>query len=266
MIPQIIHYCWLSNDPIPDQLQEYIKTWKKFLPDYEFILWDFNRFNKNSSIWVQEAFSKKKYAFAADYIRIFAVYHYGGFYLDSDVEILKSLNNLLHLKAAICWQSENDGFEAACFGAEKGAPWLKKCLDYYKNRHFILSDGKIDIKPLPRIMEETLRKANYRIKSVFSLNEAVQSEDTNTLAILPSSFFSPKSFKTRLINVTEQTYSIHHFAASWVNPYDNQSIIGKILVFLHLPPIGEIWRFFHLPDTNIRGRLFKKRKQQNKKG
>ena len=75
MIPKIIHYCWLSNDPIPKDLQKYMKTWKEKLPDYEFMLWDFNRFNINSSIWVKQAFEAKKYAFACDYIRLYAVYH-----------------------------------------------------------------------------------------------------------------------------------------------------------------------------------------------
>ena len=81
MIPKIIHYCWLSNNPIPSKLQEYMESWKKQLPDYEFILWNFERFDINSSIWVKQAFEAKKYAFAADYIRLFAVYHYGGIWI-----------------------------------------------------------------------------------------------------------------------------------------------------------------------------------------
>ena len=96
MIPKIIHYCWLSNDPIPENLQSYLKTWKEKLPDYEFILWNFNRFEKSSSKWVAQAFDNKKYAFAADYIRLFAVYNFGGFYLDMDIQVLKSFDDLLN--------------------------------------------------------------------------------------------------------------------------------------------------------------------------
>lgn len=245
MIPKIIHYCWLSKDPIPESLQTYMKSWKKFLPDYEFILWNFNRFDKSKSIWVQEAFGKKKYAFAADYIRLYAVYNYGGFYLDMDVEVLKSFDDFLHLKTAICWQDGLDGFEAACFGAEKGAPWLKVCLDYYENKHFINSNQKMEIKPLPNIMEDTLKNNRYNIESVFSIKEALNTESEQKIAVLPNYFFSPKSYQTGIITKTEQTYSIHHFAGSWVNPYDN------------LPLYAKIWKFLHLPDTDFRGKIKK---------
>lgn len=98
MIPKIIHYCWLSNDPIPSNIQHYMDSWKKYLPDYEFIHWNFDKFDKSSSRWVSEAFDNKKYAFAADYIRLYALYHYGGIYLDMDVEVLKSFNPFLSLQ------------------------------------------------------------------------------------------------------------------------------------------------------------------------
>ena len=99
MIPKIIHYCWLSSDPIPLQFEEYIKSWKVHLPDYEFMLWNFDTFDIDESIWVKEAFENKKYAFAADYIRLFAVYNYGGIYLDKDVELLKSFDPFLELNS-----------------------------------------------------------------------------------------------------------------------------------------------------------------------
>ena len=88
MIPKIIHFCWMSGDPYPEKIQKCIDSWKKILPDYEFWLWDSNRFDMESSVWVKEAFAARKYAFCADYIRCFALYTYGGIYLDSDVEVL----------------------------------------------------------------------------------------------------------------------------------------------------------------------------------
>ena len=130
MIPKIIHYCWLSNDPIPTNLQKYMKSWEKYLPDYEFWLWDFNRFDINSSIWVKEAFEAKKYAFAADYIRCYALYNYGGIYLDMDVEVLKSFNDLLHLPYFLC-QEEKAPIEAAVIGSEKHNKLFEKMQEYY---------------------------------------------------------------------------------------------------------------------------------------
>lgn len=95
MIPKIIHYCWLSNDPIPSKMQTYMDSWKEMLPEYEFVLWDTRRFDVNSIPWVSEAFKVRKYAFAADYIRLYAVYHYGGIYMDMDVEVVKPFSSEL---------------------------------------------------------------------------------------------------------------------------------------------------------------------------
>ena len=151
MIPKIIHLCWLSGDSYPPKISKCLSTWKKFLPDYEVILWDTKRFNLNSSIWVRQAFEKKKYAFAADYIRFYALYHYGGIYLDSDVEVLKSFDDLLDLPYFIGAEKAQTP-EAAIIGAEKGCDWIKLCLDYYKDRPFINEDGSLNIQTVPDIM------------------------------------------------------------------------------------------------------------------
>ncbi len=89
MIPKIIHYCWLSSEPYPEKIQNCIDSWKKILPDYEIKLWNMNNFDINSIDFVKEACSVKKWAFASDYIRLYALYNYGGIYLDSDVLIKK---------------------------------------------------------------------------------------------------------------------------------------------------------------------------------
>ena len=106
MIPKIIHYCWLSNDPIPEKLQSCMNSWKKQLPDYEFKLWNFSSFDINSSQWVKEAFNAKKYAFAADYIRLYAVYNYGGIYMDMDIEVIKSFNPLLDREYILGYETQ----------------------------------------------------------------------------------------------------------------------------------------------------------------
>src|SRR5574344_2105661 len=155
MIPKIIHLCWLSGDKYPTKIAKCIASWTKHLPDYEIMLWDTKRFDLNSSNWVKQAFEAKKYAFAADYIWFYALYHYGGIYLDSDVEVLKSFNPLLDLPYFV--GAEKAGTpEAAIMGAEKGLPWIRKCLDYYNDRNFIKDDGSYDIRKLPEIMVEQI--------------------------------------------------------------------------------------------------------------
>lgn len=214
MIPKIIHYCWLSDNPYPKDIQSYIDGWKRVLPEYEFMLWNFNRFDITSSIWVREAFEAKKYAFAADYIRLFAIYNYGGIYLDTDVEVLKSFNDFLNLNTMICFESDEDGLEVAIFGAKKGSKWVKQCLNYYDNRHFIRESGNMDMIVLPLIIKNIIENNNVIIK-VDSIDNAANLTMINHIPVFPSEYFSPKSYNTGRINITQKTHAIHHFNGSW---------------------------------------------------
>ena len=166
-IPRVIHYCWLSNDPVPKDLQRYMDTWKEHLDGYEFVKWDFTRFDINKSDWVREAFENKKYAFAADYIRMYALYTEGGIYLDMDVEVLKSFDDLLHLDYFVCYENNVDKTpEVAAFGAQKGCRWIGEVLSYYEGRHFMKSDGTLDCHPLPKITKAWLTDEGYTFRPV----------------------------------------------------------------------------------------------------
>ena len=193
MIPKIIHYCWLSDDPIPTDLERCMKTWKEHLPDYEFIKWDFTRFDKESSQWVKEAFKAKKYAFAADYIRLYALYNFGGIYLDMDVEVLRSYDEFLQL-------------------------------EYYKNRAFEKTDGTYDMKVLPYVIRDCLHDAKYNLINVSKIKDALSIEE-GSIPVFPYEFFSPKSYETGEIERTANTYSIHHFAGSWVSKSEKFHLI-----------------------------------------
>ena len=131
MIPKIIHLCWLSGDPYPTDIQLCLDSWKKHLPDYEIWLWDTKRFDIDSTRWTRQAFDAKKYAFAADYIRLYALYNYGGIYLDSDVLVYKSLDPLLSLPYFV-GHDQAGCFEAAVIGCEPGCQWIKDILDSYE--------------------------------------------------------------------------------------------------------------------------------------
>ncbi|MCF2593871.1 glycosyl transferase [Bacteroides caecigallinarum] len=205
MIPKIIHYCWLSGEEIPEQLKSCMKSWKEKLPEYEFVLWDKSKFDVNSTLWTQQAYAAKKYAFAADYIRLYAVYNYGGIYMDMDVEVLKSFNHLTDRKYILGYE-DNEGIEAGVFGAEKGAEWVKKCLDYYNGRSFIKNDDTLDTRPLPLIMKE------------------IVTENFRDMVLLEQDFLTAKSYKTGKITVTKNTVTIHHFAGSWVTTKDKLKI------------------------------------------
>ncbi len=216
MIPKQIHFCWLSDEPYPTKIRQCVKSWKKYLPDYEIIKWDLNRFDINSAPWVKQAFEAKKYAFAADYIRFYALYNYGGIYLDSDVEVLKSFDPLLKLPYFV--GNETSGtIEAAIMGAEKGCDWIGICLDYYEGRNFLSEKGEMDIRKLPEIMNQVINiykpiiqlsgKEDFNRISIDGMNDGVY--------VFPKDFFSPKIFDSRKIVITRNTYAIHHYQNSW---------------------------------------------------
>lgn len=198
MIPKIIHYCWLSGDDVPENLKKCMESWNKIIPDYKFVKWDFNRFDIESSAWVKEAFENKKYAFACDYIRLYAVYNYGGIYLDMDMEVLKRFDEFLNQQYMLAYERESGGgIEAGCFGAEAHSEYIGRCLDYYADRHFIQEDGSFDQLPLPKIMQAEINNKG--------VDEVIYSCD----------YFTAKSYDTGIISVTENTHTIHHFAGSW---------------------------------------------------
>ena len=200
MIPKIIHYCWLSNAPVPVELEKCMATWQRKLKGYTFMKWDFNRFDRESSIWVKEAFDNKKYAFAADYIRLYALYTQGGIYLDMDIEVLRPFDDLLDRSYFLAYESlKSSAIEAACMGFEPNNRYLEKCLEYYQNRHFIKEDGEFDTLPLPKVMEKIANKNGVHLECF----------DWQT--------FTCKSFETGVEYPLERSYTIHHFAGSWLS-------------------------------------------------
>lgn len=214
MIPKIIHYCWLSNDPYPENIQRCIDSWKRILPEYELILWDTNRFDISSSSWVEQAFKMKKYAFAADYIRMYALYHYGGIYLDSDVEVLKPFDDLLNLPYFIGKENTPSGIEAATLGSEKGWSLAKLMLERYDSKEFLGKDGHMDLRSLPYMLRRCI-EFNFKYNSIKDISQF--DYESNVINVFPIDYFSPKEWTSGKIYVTPNTYSIHHFAASWMS-------------------------------------------------
>jgi len=201
-------------------------SWKKHLPDYEFLLWNFDRFDKKSSLWVKQAFEVKKYAFAADYIRLYALYNYGGIYLDTDVEVLKPFDDILNLPYFIGKENYERSIEAATIGAEKGCFWIGECLKYYEGRKFESAFGKYDTKPLPFVLRHILTK-KFELKLINGKDEI--NWDRKNVYVLPADFFSPKKWDDpTVLNITQNTYSIHHFAHSWRNK-NYKEILRKIV-------------------------------------
>lgn len=219
MIPKIIHYIWLGNNPIPAELATCIDSWHKHMPDYQIMKWDDSVISQVNMTFVNEAIQAKKWAFASDVIRLWALYNYGGIYLDTDVKVLKSFDPLLNHKAFIgrenCLQligkKTDYHLTSFCFGAEKGSEYIKRCLDYYKDRHFITSMEKV----LPMELQFDVRNASFihsEIAKTFGYDPSAlapneQICNNGVLKVLPSSYF--------VTPLTDNTFCQHLSIGSW---------------------------------------------------
>lgn len=221
MIPKTIHYCWLSGEQMPEDFRRHIDGWRRAMPDYEFILWDMEAMKDCGSEYFMKAAKAKRYAFASDYVRLYALYNHGGIYLDCDVEVLKSFTPLLHLPYFICREDTKHGIEAAVIGAEKGCQWIKGCLDYYDTQK------ELSNEVMPSVMKKIFEEKGLTIKEISSPKDF--HKDDNEVQILPAAYFSPKSYVTNKINVKPETYCIHHFSGSW------QPAWKKLLLKLWVP-------------------------------
>lgn len=206
MIPKIIHYIWFGDKPLNKLSKKCIKSWKKYCPDYKIMLWNENNFDVNMFEYTKEAFELKSWAFLSDVVRLYALVSYGGVYMDTDVEVIKSIDNFLDKKAFSGFENEKN-IPTGIMACEQNFPLFKKLLDDYKNRHLIRKDGLIDRTTNVQTITKILK--NYG----FTPNNEYQ--NIEGLELFPNDFFCPKDYKTLKINKTDNTYTIHHFNASW---------------------------------------------------
>ena len=206
MIPKIIHYCWFGGNPLPVQAQKCIDSWKKYCPDYTIKQWDETNFDLSYCTYVKEAVESKKWAFVTDVVRLYALFNEGGVYMDSDVEVLKPLDDILKYKAISGFQ-DKDYIPTGIMASEKGHHLIKELLDQYNDIHFIKPDGSLDMTTnCVRITDTLLAKG-------LVLNNTLQEVDEFTL--FPLDYFCAKDVITGKVNITSNTYTIHHFAGSW---------------------------------------------------
>lgn len=221
MIPKIIHICWLSGDPFPEDIRLCLETWKEHLKNYEIWLWgkvpkdtlglNFvqKSFDLESVLWTKQAFEAKKYAFAADYIRLYALYNYGGIYLDADVLVYKSFDELLGLPYFIgC--DRIGSFEAAVIGSEKECCWIGDVLDHYKGRSFVKIDGEFDMLPLPSIMKNELVAKGYFFRKY---QNHIRYSCDNDIFVFNADYFNSRDHLR--VKKTKCSYCAHNYLGSW---------------------------------------------------
>lgn len=219
MIPKIIHYCWFGKNPLPKSAVRCIKSWKKYLPDYEIKEWNEDNFDINIIPYTTEAYQAKKYAFVSDYARFWILYKYGGLYFDTDVEVIRNMDHIIANGPFMGFEqpSEDDKHGEAgdeCYvnpglglGATPGMDLYKDMLDYYQNLHFHGADNLVLIETVVTHMTAVLTQ-----KGLIANNKCQQ---VCGVWIYPWIVFCPKSYHTQKRYISEDTVSIHHYSDSW---------------------------------------------------
>lgn len=224
MIPKIIHYCWFGKKPMSDDVKKYIETWKKYCPNYEIKQWNEDNFNINQNLYCKEAYEAGKWAFVSDYVRLKVLYEYGGIYMDTDIELCKSFDDLLIYDAYIGFESDtrlSTGVIASC----ERNKWIENILLHYDNIKFKKNDNQYDLTTNVEIISK-ITKDIYNIK----LDNTFQIFGNN-MVTFPFEYLCAKDFIDGKIYKTEKTYAIHHFSGSWLSWKGKiKTLLKKILV------------------------------------
>lgn len=215
MIPKVIHYCWFGNSKPPRSIRRCIDSWKRVMPDYQIKCWDGNSFDFDSVPFVRDAMAAKKYAFAADYVRLYALYTEGGIYLDSDVFVKRPFDAFLlnrffcGTEAFLIDNKVNYRMEAAIMGAGKDNPFLDECMSYYQQKEFVFDRSGTDIV-MPAVISSIAKKYGYTKENRLQL--------LGEITVYPTSFFTNTLHPDN--SDAEGLYAIHQNAGSWIDYSD----------------------------------------------
>ena len=213
-IPKIIHYCWFGRGEMPKLAKKCIKSWKKYCPDWEIICWNEDNFDLTQNLYMRQAYEAGKWAFVSDYARLKVVYDNGGVYLDTDVELIKPIDDLLDCGGFMGFDEKGIVATGLGFGAEKGNETLKEFLRDYDDISFILPDGSFDLTPCPDRNTKTLLR--------LGMDTEIKAQKFNDIV-----FLCPVKYYTGKKTITKNTHSIHHYSASWTSKVTKRTTMMK---------------------------------------
>ena len=216
MIPKIIHYCWFGGNPLPDEARKCIESWRKCCPNYEIKEWNEDNFNFDSCDYAKEAYQKEKWAFVSDYARFKILYEEGGLYFDTDVEVIKPIEDIVQKGPFMGCEQGDSLYVAPGLGlaANPGLGLYKDILDYYNNEHFVNEDGSINTTTVVQRITDLLKDRGFKGTGEIECIDGVY--------IYPPDFFSPMNYWTGEIKISDQTRSIHHYSMSWKSEYEKE--------------------------------------------
>ena len=207
MIPKKIHFCWFGRGQMPELALKCIESWHRYMPDYEYKLWNEDNFDINSNQYVKEAYEARKFAFVTDYVRLYALYTEGGIYMDTDVEVLKPYDDLLLLPAFTGYEgSKTYPPVTGTMASEAGGEWVAEQLAAYENAHFVNPDGSLDLTTNTARISQIMREGGFV--------QDGEKQVYKDLHVFPVEYFCPRQ-TTGEVFITEKTYCDHHFMGTW---------------------------------------------------
>ena len=259
MIPKIIHYCWFGGKQLPDEYKKNIASWRKYCPEYEIREWNESNFDVNCCAYIKEAYKAKKWAFVSDYARFWILYKYGGVYFDTDVEIIRNIDDLISKGGFIGTEIESkNGFNLAVapglgmaanpglgMAANPGLGLFAELLDMYNDTHFIKSDGSINKTTVVEYMTKQLYSHGY------IANNSIQK--ICGIYVYTPEYFSPMNQFTGEIKITDNTYTIHHYSGSWLD-WENRLYHKVNRSLKNRKILNLLWNFISLP-LRIEGKI-----------
>ncbi len=228
-IPKKIHYCWFGGNPLPELAVKCIESWKKYCPDYEIIEWNESNFDVNCCDYVSEAYKAKKWAFVSDYARFKILYEHGGLYFDTDVEVINPFDDIVS-KGAFMGREDDSLLAVApglALGVCAGHEMYKELLKAYHSRHFINEDGSHNLKTVVDYTTEIFAKHGLKKDSEIQLVDGIY--------VYPKEYFCPMDYISGKLDITENTYSIHHYSASWHNEKEKYAFVLQRKLNRRLP-------------------------------
>ncbi len=208
MINKIIHYCWFGKSKKSKDIIKCIESWHRFCPDYKFKEWNEDNFNVNCCKYVKQAYDSKKWAFVSDYCRFFEINEYGGIYLDTDVELVKNIDDLLN-SPFYGFENNNSINPGIIFGSNSNDIICKKMLSIYDKELFIYDDGTINYRTVCERITDLLCELGLQKTGKFQI--------VNGISIYPREYFNPSKIESGKYKIHESTYSIHLGCASWMS-------------------------------------------------
>lgn len=215
MIPKVVHYCWFGRNPLPTSAQKCIDSWRRFLPDYEIKEWNEDNFDVNTIPYTQQAYEAKKYAFVSDYARFWILYHYGGLYFDTDVEVIRTFDDIIAqgpfmgIETSASWEGKPMVAPGLGLGVEACHPFYGKMLKLYATLEFRKTDGSFD--------NATIVSYTTRELYAHGMKASDDLQEVDGILIYPAEYFCPMDSTTGITTITDRTVSIHHYDCSWMN-------------------------------------------------